>query len=1330
MDSDRRVSGQAATVQPRNDFMALAAPLAARVGWDGVETVASSALQIANNHLPTYLGLMDLSVGLIDRLLAITGRDTILALFRLAGRIGAAHPGLAVRLLESSPDAIRRLPPDGASGNGMALLSLLLPSVDQAPLLASRLFQSSPELTARLSAEETAHLTHCLFAAAQADEGAAIRILEMFPGVIDRLPPGDGRAGLNALHTLVARIVPLNARLAENLYKQSPCLVAAMGMSGLHALVRMGQTLGREGWPPAYAMVEAGCHLMPRMGMSGLARTASVGRTIARHCPQTAAAYIQRSPALFDRLGAAGLWAFGGFCSAMARGGSGVAVRFPEQSLGLVDRLLATGDRQRVGAIYALARRTAGSNPMIAHQLLENSPELIVRIGLEGLARFGRAVADLSQSSWTTADALIKVAPAVLDRMGEAGVARVAALGLAIAGQNVYGAVGLLEKTAAVVDRLMPMGGRPLIAMVLDLTEQAAAIHWSVAVRLLEKAPEIIFRSDATALTAIGPQVLAAASRDPLEALALLDISATILAVTDQATLLGIARFWAAVAATDGPGAIAGLKGCPDQIDRLIALGGPEMPARVYSLASGIAQHNQAIARQLVSRAATHLAAAGFDGLGRIAAEALALAAIDADKAVRFAAGEGLSFADFMETIPQGLPLETIKPVLFNYLAALLGFRLSIEAGPRPDIGPRHIVLPAKVREFESDADNFIYYKVMATHLEAHLEFGSFDLDYRRLQPLLERVVRRFGRVPADDAPDNLLDRFYQRFPEPRLAADLVRLLEDHRITRRLQREYPGLAAPIEMVQRHDLKKRAAPDRIRNGKQRAVERITRFLSAGPPVSDLPAAETAILAQAATQSSALDHPEATFEHTLAAAIALYETIDGAFSDTYRPVQSTDRRMNPDQMHRNIGSFAQTARELSDRMHRQEGQQQATAAGAETKGEAAREKPTRARQAPRQSRVPHARHSAEGRRKSLESAAEAEDHRQARFSADQQGASDPSDGMTFSATRIEELLRRLFKEKGLTPNDIEKQTRRMRPDQIDTFLHHADSAVSSGAPLEAEKGTRRYPEWDDALNDYRDNWCRIREQAVPAGDPAFYTRTLAKHTGLLKRVRREFQRMRPEALARRTRQPDGEEIDLDAAIESLIDRRVGLPPSENCYQQTEKRQRDIAVAILVDMSKSTKGDTLGFEKEALIILSEALQSIGDAFAIYGFSGDNRDNVDFYRIKDFENAVSQAVRQRIAGIACGLENRDGAALRHTTAILKGREEHTRLIILISDGKPVDKEYAGRHAIEDTRKALLEARQAGVRTFCITVDQKAPDYLPRMYRHSSWVVVNAVEQ
>jgi nitric oxide reductase NorD protein len=170
------------------------------------------------------------------------------------------------------------------------------------------------------------------------------------------------------------------------------------------------------------------------------------------------------------------------------------------------------------------------------------------------------------------------------------------------------------------------------------------------------------------------------------------------------------------------------------------------------------------------------------------------------------------------------------------------------------------------------------------------------------------------------------------------------------------------------------------------------------------------------------------------------------------------------------------------------------------------------------------------------------------------------------------------------------------------------------------------------------------------------------------------------------------------------------------------------RDIAVAILVDMSKSTRGETLRFEKEALVILSEALHVVGDAYAIYGFSGDNRDNVDFYRIKDFKESNHHMVRQRIAGIACGLENRDGAALRHVAGILKSREEKTRLIVLLSDGKPVDKGYAGRYAIEDTRKALLEAQLSGIKTFCITIDQQAPEYLPRMYRHSSWVVIDDV--
>ena len=141
-----------------------------------------------------------------------------------------------------------------------------------------------------------------------------------------------------------------------------------------------------------------------------------------------------------------------------------------------------------------------------------------------------------------------------------------------------------------------------------------------------------------------------------------------------------------------------------------------------------------------------------------------------------------------------------------------------------------------------------------------------------------------------------------------------------------------------------------------------------------------------------------------------------------------------------------------------------------------------------------------------------------------------------------------------------------------------------------------------------------------------------------------------------------------------------------------------------------------------------MSEALSEVGDAFAIFGFSGDNRDNVDFYVIKDFEERYNRAVRARISAIDFGFENRDGTALRHTISVLRRRDEKTKLIILLSDGKPVDKEYSGNYAIEDTRMALLEARKQGIHTFCITVDSRASDYLPRMYSHSRWVVIDDV--
>ena len=300
--------------------------------------------------------------------------------------------------------------------------------------------------------------------------------------------------------------------------------------------------------------------------------------------------------------------------------------------------------------------------------------------------------------------------------------------------------------------------------------------------------------------------------------------------------------------------------------------------------------------------------------------------------------------------------------------------------------------------------------------------------------------------------------------------------------------------------------------------------------------------------------------------------------------------------------------------------------------------------------------------------------------------------------------------------------------MRQGQLELFFSHMASLSKNRTALEKEKGTLLYPEWDRELHGYKNNWARIRERQLKGSSRIFYEDTVWKYRGLLKKIRREFQKLRPEDLSRLRNQYDGDEIDLDAAVAYFTDRRMGMIPSEKNYMRTEKNARDIAVIFLVDMSKSTKGATIMCEKEALIIMSEALNEVGDAFAIYGFSGDNRDNVDFYKIKAFDDPYNQSVKAGISAIDYGFENRDGTAIRHSISILKGREERTKLIVLLSDGKPVDKDYSGDYAIEDTRMALLEARKHGIDTFCITVDREASEYLPRMYSHSSWIVMDDV--
>ena len=211
------------------------------------------------------------------------------------------------------------------------------------------------------------------------------------------------------------------------------------------------------------------------------------------------------------------------------------------------------------------------------------------------------------------------------------------------------------------------------------------------------------------------------------------------------------------------------------------------------------------------------------------------------------------------------------------------------------------------------------------------------------------------------------------------------------------------------------------------------------------------------------------------------------------------------------------------------------------------------------------------------------------------------------------------------------------------------------------------------------------------------------------------------------------------DLDLAIAARQERRSGGSPSDRIYTRRLRSERDVAVAFLLDMSSSTNevanGEgkrILDVEKEALVLINEAVDAIGDAAAIYGFSGYGRDSVAFYVAKDFTDRWDDKVAERIGRISWKMENRDGAAIRHATKKLSEWPARVKLLVLLSDGKPLDcgcDHYSDFYAQEDTRVALTEARSVGIHPFCITVDPHGQDYLARMYGEHGYTVIDRVE-
>ena len=285
---------------------------------------------------------------------------------------------------------------------------------------------------------------------------------------------------------------------------------------------------------------------------------------------------------------------------------------------------------------------------------------------------------------------------------------------------------------------------------------------------------------------------------------------------------------------------------------------------------------------------------------------------------------------------------------------------------------------------------------------------------------------------------------------------------------------------------------------------------------------------------------------------------------------------------------------------------------------------------------------------------------------------------------------------------------------------------------------------YDEWDRELTDHRVGWCRVIEKRVKHGDRLFVEQTKERHKGVISSIRHQFQLMKPENLTRVSNEVDGEEFDLNAVIDYVIDRRADGQQSERIYTKRLRRRRDVAVSFLLDQSSST-ARTIGrhplqpytrpgrriieIEKEGLVLMSEALEAVGDVYAINGFTSEGRKNVKFYVVKDFNEKYSDEVKQRIGGINYQNNTRLGAAIRHASAKLAKQDARTRLLIVLSDGRPYDHDYGdARYAREDTREALRQAKNEGITPFCITIDRESEAELRDLYGEVGYTIIDDV--
>ncbi len=661
-----------------------------------------------------------------------------------------------------------------------------------------------------------------------------------------------------------------------------------------------------------------------------------------------------------------------------------------------------------------------------------------------------------------------------------------------------------------------------------------------------------------------------------------------------------------------------------------------------------------------------------------------------------------------------GLQLENIQAVLRMYVEALTGKEVEIAplvALPQETrIGDgKTIYLPLSVAEFDNDEMDFRLYKVLAAHGAGQIEFGTFDRDTVELRAAFAELSELYsatgeeldassldGYIPEIRNPQSAIrnlpaDSDYRAvlnaFPEPRLARKIFGTMENARIDSRLRQTYRGLRKDLDLMQTY----------LRQNR--------------PYIFDLPI------------------------HQVPFELLFQITLCGGATDDARQFYST------------IVSEIETVLENFVNFHRRD------AAGTIENGELKMEnlKPG----------IFNSQFSILNSQFSFPTVADSIMATSRVYTLFQNISPEQTQEAESDQTEEKGDFAHDNKESAEAP--VEDQAKRDKPkNDIRDLFNAWNSLDDEGDPddlqgaeawsqnempeqaLEADDIAFSYDEWDRELNDYRVGWSRVIEKKVKQGDRNFVELTRSRYRGVISSIRHQFQLMKPENLTRINREIDGEDYDLNALVDFVVDRKADGQQSENIYTKRLRKQRDVAVSILLDQSSSTARTItrnplqpythpgrriIEIEKEGLVLMSEALEAVGDVYSINGFTSEGRRNVKFYVVKDFAEKYSDDIERRIGGIMFQNNTRLGAAIRHASAKLLKQDARTKLLIILTDGRPYDHDYGdARYAREDVREALTETKMAGVTPFCITVDRESESELKDLYGDVGYTIIDDV--